>query len=252
MSRLIPVLFALVLSSACAKTEPEFGPTKQVTPELTVVELTAKLASARPDLILESIKPSEIEGFYLAQIGNGPEVYLSKDGQYLIAGDVFKVGEKGLVDLKEQRMAGQRQEAVGELASANTITFSPKGEVKASIYVFTDVDCGYCQKLHREMPAYNAAGIEVRYLAYPRAGLSSPAYRKIASAWCADDKNEAMTKLKQRQPIPDNVCDGNPVSEHYALGRKFGVRGTPAILLTDGRMLPGYRDAKTLAAELGI
>lgn len=248
MSRFIPLLFALVLSSACAKTDT----TTTTGVVLSADELTKKLAASRPDLVLSSIEDSDMQGFYLAQIANGPEIYLSKDGKHLIAGDVFAIGDQGLIDLREQRLAGQRQQAVGDLVAAKTITFSPDAAAKATVFVFTDVDCGYCQKLHREMPAYNAAGIEVRYLAYPRAGINSPAYRKMASAWCASDKNSAMTKLKQREAIPENVCDGNPVAEHYALGRKFGVRGTPAIMLQDGRMLPGYRDAKTLAAELGL
>lgn len=205
MLRLIPLLFVLAFSTACAKSEPELG--SPVTTELSAAEVKAKLLAARPDLILASIVDSDVTGFYLAQVSNGPEIYLSKDGNHLISGDIFKVSNTGLVDLKEQRLAVVRQQAVSGLATAETITFSPEGEVKASIYVFTDVDCGYCQKLHREMEAYNAAGIEVRYLAYPRAGLNSPAFNKIASAWCAADPNAAMTKLKQRQSIPENVCD---------------------------------------------
>jgi thiol:disulfide interchange protein DsbC len=132
------------------------------------------------------------------------------------------------------------------------IVFSPKGQVKASVTVFTDVDCGYCQKLHEEVPALNAKGIEVRYLAYPRAGIGSPSYNKIVSAWCANDQQDALTKLKRRQPIPTNICAGNPVAAQFALGGKMGVRGTPALVLESGRLLPGYMPADRLAAELGV
>ncbi|MFT5670969.1 MAG: thiol:disulfide interchange protein DsbC, partial [Glaciecola sp.] len=115
-----------------------------------------------------------------------------------------------------------------------------------------DVDCGYCRKLHEEVPALNAKGIEVRYLAYPRAGIGSPSYNKIVSAWCAVDQQNALTKLKQLEPIPTNICAGNPVAAQFALGGKMGVRGTPALVLDSGRLLPGYMPADRLAAELGV
>ena len=98
----------------------------------------------------------------------------------------------------------------------------------------------------------NAMGIEVRYLAYPRSGIGGESYRKIASAWCADDRNTAMDKLKNRENIPENVCSKNPVADQFALGQQVGVRGTPAMVLESGQMLPGYLSADDLAGRLGI
>ena len=96
------------------------------------------------------------------------------------------------------------------------------------------------------------AGIEIRYLAYPRAGVGSESYRKIATAWCADDRQQAITMLKNRQSIPDNVCPGNPVADQFMLGQQAGVRGTPALVLEDGQMVPGYVSAVELVKTLGL
>jgi thiol:disulfide interchange protein DsbC len=52
--------------------------------------------------------------------------------------------------------------------------------------------------------------------------------------------------------MPLNDCEGNPVAEHYALGNRLGVRGTPAIVTSDGQMIPGYRSASDIASLLGI
>ena len=106
--------------------------------------------------------------------------------------------------------------------------------------------------MHQEVPALNKAGVEVRYLAYPRAGIGSDSYRKIASAWCADDPQDAITKLKARQEIPENVCAGNPVAAQYSLGQRAGVRGTPALVLETGEMVPGYMAADDLVKRMGI
>lgn len=259
MFRLLSLLFVVSLSAtACAKNSESVNPAQVSTSADSAAEVLApdavalKLRQVRPDLILTNVRDSDIPSFYVAQVVNGPEVYISKTGQHLIAGDVYELGATGLVDLVDKRLSSVRQDALKTVASMHPISFNATVPTKAVIYVFTDVDCGYCQKLHAEMAGYNALGIEVRYLAYPRAGIGSPAYRKIASAWCASDQNDALTKLKQRQAIPDNVCDGNPVADHYALGRKLGVRGTPAILLEDGRLLPGYRNPTDMAAALGI
>lgn len=98
----------------------------------------------------------------------------------------------------------------------------------------------------------NELGIEVKYLAYPRAGVGSKSYNKVASAWCAEDKNQALTQLKNGHSIEENICEGNPVASQFQLGGQLGVRGTPAILLESGEMIPGYIPAKELAKKLGI
>ena len=117
--------------------------------------------------------------------------------------------------------------------------------------MFTDIDCGYCRKLHREIPQLNEMGIEVSYLAYPRAGIGSQSYSKYVSAWCAEDKLGALTLAKNGQEIPAKNCD-NPIAAQYELGQQMGISGTPAIVLEDGRLIPGYLNAQKLANALGV
>ena len=131
------------------------------------------------------------------------------------------------------------------------VVFSAIGEEKAHISVFTDVDCGYCRMLHREVPKLNDMGVTVRYLAYPRAGVGSESYEKLVNIWCSADPQEWMTKAKQGMEVPENKC-ANPVAEHFQLGNSVGVRGTPSIVLDNGKFIPGYLTADKLAKELGI
>jgi thiol:disulfide interchange protein DsbC len=132
------------------------------------------------------------------------------------------------------------------------LVFSPPAErVKATLNVFTDIDCGYCRKLHQEVPELNRLGIAVRYLAYPRAGVESVSYDKYVSAWCADNQQEAFTMAKLGEPITDKTCN-NPVAVQHKIGAEMGVTGTPALLYNDGRLEMGYRNAATLARMLGV
>lgn len=214
--------------------------------------IRAALAESRPDINITSVKPSEIEGLYAVAIGEGSTLYFSHSGGHFILGDLFRVKQGGLVNVDDLRRNDRRSEQMNSIATEDMIVFSPASKPKAVISIFTDVDCFYCQKLHREVPALNQMGVEVRYLAYPRAGIGSDSYKKIATAWCADNPKDAITRLKNRETLVENVCVPNPVADHFMLGQKVGVRGTPAMVLESGEMLPGYMSALELGRRLGI
>ena len=215
-------------------------------------KLSAALEVGNTGLKVGTVKTSEIPGLYEVQFVNGPMVYATTKGDFFIVGDIFGVGPSGYVNLAEKRRDGERVEQLAALDTDDMIVFSPEGEKRASVTVFTDVSCFYCQKLHKEVPELNKRGVEVRYLAYPRAGVGSEAYKQLASAWCADDKLATMTALKNRETVPENVCAGNPVADQYLLGQKMGVRGTPAIVTESGQMIPGYQSADDLMVTLGL
>ncbi len=215
-------------------------------------DIIAKLASARPDLNFEIVGDAALPGFFMVQVEAGPLLYVSEDGNHLFDGNLFKIVNNQFVDVRELGLVAMRRDLFAARRTDDMIIFKPAGQTKAIINVFTDVDCGYCRKLHSEVPELNAMGIEVRYLAYPRAGINSEAYNKIATAWCSDTPQQALTDLKNGSRLPTNVCAGNPVAEHYRLGAKVGVNGTPAIVLMDGTMIPGYRPAADFAEIFGL
>jgi thiol:disulfide interchange protein DsbC len=220
--------------------------------EAIVAKLKAALEVSSTGLVVESVENSEIAGLYAVQFTNGPLVYANASGDHFVVGDMFKVEGEGYVNLAEQRRDGARKAKIDALSPDDMIVFSPASEARASITVFTDVTCFYCQKLHKEVPELNRQGIEVRYLAYPRAGVGSPGYRQLASAWCSDNPQDTLTRLKNKEVIADNVCPTNPIAAQYQLGQELGVRGTPAIITDTGRMIPGYQSAEELVVTLGL
>jgi len=84
---------------------------------------------------------------------------------------------------------------------------------------------------------------------FPRAGVKSHSFDKAVSMWCADDQQQMMTDAKERREIPAKTCE-NPIEAQYNLGRELGVNGTPALLTSTGRLIPGYMPADRLAASL--
>ena len=214
--------------------------------------LRAKLDNPAVGLTVGSVATSELPGMYEVQFENGPTVYATADGGYFLVGDLFAVRSEGFVNLAEQRRDALRVEQLASVSTEEMIVFPAEGDTRAHITVFTDATCFYCQKLHREVPELNKRGVEVRYLAYPRAGVASDGYRQLATAWCAEDPQDTLTRLKNREQVADDVCPGNPVNSQYELGQVLGVRGTPAIITETGRMIPGYQSADDLMVTLGL
>ncbi len=208
-------------------------------------DITKSLNKIFPGVTPDSIAPSPMDG--VSEVLIGPRLmYISNDGKYLLQGSLIDMNTR--VDVSEARRNEIRLDALNDLGEENMIIFPAKDE-KHTITVFTDIDCGYCRKLHAEMDKYNEAGITVRYLMFPRAGVDSPSYEKAVSVWCNKDQQDAMTRSKQGETLPKASCD-NPVKEEYELGQLIGVRGTPAIVTEDGSMLPGYVPAARLAKAL--
>jgi thiol:disulfide interchange protein DsbC len=211
-----------------------------------------KLKLARSELSYKFIGPSPVSSFYEVQVEDGPILYVSQDGNFFFDGTLYQVKVGQFVDARNIRLDNERKNVFSALSSDGMLIFPSIDDTKAIINVFTDVDCGYCRKLHREVPELNKMGIEVRYLAFPRAGINSASYDKIATAWSSEDPQGSLTRSKNGQDDPVNVCEGNPVAQHYNLGKKLGVTGTPAIVLMDGTLIPGYKKADDLAKILGI
>jgi thiol:disulfide interchange protein DsbC len=241
-----------VVALVCASVFSVAGYAADAVDEAVVSKLRAALEKTSTGLTIESVTTSEMPGVLAVQFANGPLVYASEDGSHFVVGDMFRVEAEGYVNLADQRRDGERKAKIDALDPGDLIVFSPAGEPRGSITVFTDVTCFYCQKLHKEVPELNKRGVEVRYLAYPRAGLDSPGFRQLASAWCADDPQATLTKLKNKQSVPENVCADNPIASQYQLGQTLGVRGTPAIVTASGQMIPGYQSADDLMVTLGL
>ena len=172
--------------------------------------------------------------------------YLSEDGRYLISGNIIELDSRQ--NLTRNRLKEIRMEVVAGLKDNQMVAF-PAKEPNHTITVFTDIDCGYCRKLHSEMAAYNDLGISVNYLFYPRTGLDSTAYKKAVSVWCDKNRQDAMTRAKAGETLPELDC-ANPVASHFMLGNEMGISGTPAIITEQGDLMPGYLPPQDMKRQL--
>lgn len=226
---------------------------------LSVLSLSAQanvLADAANDHIKEKIEStlqwdvnaiadSPVRGLVQVSTENGL-FYVSADGTYILQAKIYNLDEE-MRNETEIALADMRTEGLKQFDDSY-IEFKAKDE-KYVITVFTDTTCGYCQRLHEQVGAYNEVGITVRYLAYPRAGLNSPTYRQMVNVWCAVDPKEAMTSAKNGQSVAPANCN-NDIARQFKFGRSIGVNGTPNIVLSNGSIIPGYQPPEQLLSAL--
>lgn len=216
-----------------------------------VAAIKKSIADNLPQLNVLNVASSVVPDMYRVELDGGEAVHVSADGKYIFNGDLLAVKQGGVENLTEVWRSEKRVAALNALKDEDLVIFPAKGDEKGVIYAFTDTSCGYCQKMHSEMDELNAKGVTVKYIAWPRYGLQTEAGQTMVNIWCSKDRLAAMTLGKTRQavPKPEGECDNQVVLDQVALGQSLGVRGTPALFLTDGRRVGGYRPAAELAAE---
>jgi len=204
--------------------------------------LEAEIAKRLPDLVITSIADTPVDGVY-ELISGGQIYYIGDGGRYIIDGEMIDLETRD--NLTNQRLGSIHIGLINAMDEGDMLVYTPEKDTGRSITVFTDTTCGFCRKLHLELDQILDAGIAVRYLLFPRAGLGSAAHQSLESVWCADNPQKAMTLAKTGGRVKDASCT-NPIESHVALAQQVGLRGTPLIYLDTGAQVPGYRAAQEL------
>ncbi len=217
-------------------------------------EIRAMLEARFPGAVIEHVAPSEVDTLY-SFVLQGDLYYISDDGKYLIDGKMLDISEEKIRNISMERMSlidqmksPMRKREMAKVKDEDLVIFKAPNE-KYVINVFTDIDCGYCQKMHRERNDYLSRGITIRYLAFPRAGLNSSSAEKLEGIWCAKDQQTAMTEAKLERKYREGNCK-TPFAEQMSMVRKFGIRGTPGIVLENGDLIGGYLPAEIMSQRL--
>jgi len=263
MKRLVLAVLGAISLSACAQapggnTDPVPAATTAAAAKPVAVKPTAGTPDARaveavralnPQVEVERVSASPMPGFREAIVA-GQVVYVSDDGRYLFlpgsGGALFDVTAKK--NLSEDAMAGMRKELIATIPVSERIVFSP-AKPKYTVTVFTDVECGYCRKLHSQIAEYNREGIAIEYLAFPRMGLGSDDYRKMVAVWCAPDRRKALTAAKSDHGPTKADCKTS-VNQQYDIGQRVGLTGTPMIVTREGVQVGGYLPPAALRETL--
>jgi thiol:disulfide interchange protein DsbC len=239
VARVCVLLLSLVSATLTYATEAQTTAAAKVDPRIAI-------ASRIPGTKPEDLRATPIPNIY--ELTRGSEIgYVTADGKFAIGGDMVDLAKND--DLTEDHRRDLRVSQIGSIPESDMLIFGPK-DPKYTVTVFTDVDCAYCRQLHSQIADYNRLGIRVRYLFYPRTGPNTESWTKAEEVWCSDNRNDALTRAKLGQPLKAKPCANNPVAKTYAMGRGFGLEGTPAIVAANGQMFEGYLPPAELLQEL--
>ena len=243
----LAALLATASLSACAQA-PQ--PSQATTPTADAASSAPKadtadgrareaLQTLNPQIRIDYVGAGPLPGFREVIVG-GQVVLVSDDGKYLVQGTVLDIAQKKELTQSSPALSKYRQGLLKSIKASDRIAFAPSGKTDYTVSVFTDIECGYCRKLHSEIAEYNKRGIAIEYMAFPRMGLGSKDHLDMISVWCASDRKQALTDAKNGKPVPAKSCKSTPVDMEYNVGQRLGINGTPAIFAPDGSQLGGY------------
>ena len=212
-------------------------------PDVTVEQAQQLLASSFPNVRVEQVRPSPMPGVYEV-IADGGVYYLAHDGAFLLSGALYDL--QANVNLTERTKNDLRRAAARRVSMDDVITYAAP-DARYAVTVFSDVDCPYCRKFHAQMRRVHELGVSVHYLLAPYRG--EQARRNAVAVWCSADRRAAFDRAKQGAAVAAEDCE-NPVERNLRLAETLGVRGTPAFLLDDGKLLNGYRTPENLLEEI--
>ena len=198
----------------------------------------AALLSLNPQMQIDYIGPAPMQGFREVIVG-GQVVLVSDDGKYMVQGTVVDIAAKKELTQTSAALSKYRVDLLASVKAKDRIVFAPPN-AKYTVSVFTDIECGYCRKLHSEIAEYNRRGIAIEYMAFPRMGLGSKDHKDMISVWCASDRKQALTDAKNGKAVPQRSCQSTPVDMEFNVGQRLGISGTPAVFAPDGTQLGGY------------
>lgn len=248
MKKLLLCLFAnlslaTLMATSVAAAEP--APAKAADQKSADATIRAAITKKFPDMRVDDVRTTPMKDIYEVVMG-GEVAYVSGDGKFLIVGDMYDTESR--VNLTEAGRQKSRLQALAKLDEKDMIVFKP-AKVRHTITVFTDVECGYCRKLHSEIAQLNDRGVQVRYLAYPRAGPGTEDWAKMEAVWCSIDRKKAITEAKAGKVVKAAQCS-TPIAKQYKLGEQLGVRGTPAIFTDTGEYIGGYLAPDQMVSKL--
>lgn len=239
------LLFILALTFSLSASAKDADVKKTLAKELSRLSSSIK--------VTEIEKISGLDNIYQAVLSSGEVVYTDKKASFIMFGNFLDMRTKKVINLTEAKAAEFKKTKLNSVSSKDTINYPAKGKKRATLYIFTDISCPYCNKMHDEIPELNKQGVEIRHLAFPRAGLQGDTYRKMHDIWCSGDRQKALEAgYKNRKVAKAKTFCKSSVNEQFELGRQIGVTGTPAVFTQDGKQIGGYAKASRVLDALGL
>lgn len=191
---------------------------------------------------IESVSKAPLPGLYEVNVA-GDIMYTDEKGTYALAGHLFDI--KAQKDLTQATINQYQAQQYAKLPFDLAIK-TVRGNGKRVLVTFEDPFCGYCKKLAKEIQSLN--DVTVYTFLYPIFGPDSD--ERAKTIFCAPDRYKVWYNWMVNDKEPPKADCKAPIDKLKDLGRKFKVRGTPALLFANGELIPSYMPAAKLEENL--
>jgi thiol:disulfide interchange protein DsbC len=244
------LLFCSISSTAAADSAPAQGG-ECVAPTLQEAN---RLLNGVGEVL--KVEPSPVKGLWLMELRKDERhavVFMDCARKNLIAGTIFPIPEPQGDKKPAAPFAKKERVDVGSIPLGDSIVL---GNPKAArrLFVFTDPDCPYCQRLHGELKKLAAAEPDLAiYVKMFPLKIHPGAYDK-ARALLVAGSPEALDIAFAGGPLPPAKGDEKrrEVDETLKVAASLGVSAAPALVFPDGRVMLGYRDADMIRKFLSV
>jgi thiol:disulfide interchange protein DsbC len=204
---------------------------------------------------VKDIKPAPVKGLYEITFQQGNQqiaAYVDFSKQLILAGRIFDIDTRKMISPPPKKVPRELSKSQLDRIELEDSIIMGNGNGRKRMFVFTDPDCPHCKRLHEELKKLVSMepDLAIHIKMYPLR-MHRKAYDKarvILAAGSLDLLNKAFAGKKL--PAPGEKDRKEPVDETIELAQSLGIRGTPAIVFPDGRLVTGFRDAKRMQALL--
>ncbi|MGR3908279.1 DsbC family protein [Burkholderia sp. SR8] len=197
-----------------------------------------------PELKIETVSPSGIEGLYEI-VADSRIFYSNPSGSRIIIGNMLDTVSQE--NLTETRFNKINSIGINELPFQHSIKIK-NGTGTRVLATFFDPNCSFCKKMSPELDKIPNSTIYI--FLYPI--LSADSVRKSGMILCADNRSLAWKQWVQRGKItpPRRACPPAVTNELLSLGKKLNIKGTPTTFLPSGERVAGFISGRDLTDKI--
>ena len=176
--------------------------------------------------------------------GKRAVAYMDYSKKHIMPGPVFSLATRApIAKAAETKPAPPAKVKVSSIPLTNSVIMGNPA-AKKKLFVFTDPDCPFCSKLHTELKKLVESDKKLAvYVKLFPLKMHPNAYDK-SRAIMSGDANKLLDDAFSGAKLPAPAADaGKGVDETVRLAQSLGIKATPTLVLPDGRVMPGYREA---------
>jgi len=205
---------------------------------------------------VKSVKISPVKGLWeltLERDGRQAVAYMDFAKKHLFPGPVFEISTGSQLSAPPLQKDEDRKVDISSIPLTDSIVMgNPMGRNR--LFVFTDPDCPFCARQHAELKKLAAMDKSVAvYVKMFPLKMHPNAYDKarvILGSGSLDMLDRAFRG--ENLPLPGENDTGKSIDETIRIGESLGIDGTPAMVLPEGRIVMGFRNAETLKKVLEL